>query len=48
MEVVADRSFGTEPVRLGLPDWGADIDLDELGSACHVRMILHVDGEANY
>jgi hypothetical protein len=36
MEVLADRSFGAEPVRLGLADGRSDSNLHELGSARHV------------
>src|SRR5580692_4476181 len=36
MEVFAYWSLGSEPLRLGLPDWPGEVDLDELGSTCHL------------
>ena len=44
MKVVADRSLGTQPLGFGLPRWGAELDLDELGAAHGLLVILH--GEA--
>src|SRR5579864_7396014 len=42
MEVFAHGSFGPKPLRLRLPERWSEVDLDELGSACHLLIRFYM------
>src|ERR1700680_1833597 len=42
MEILTHGSFGPEPLRLGLPDWWPELNLDELGSTCHLLIRFYM------
>jgi hypothetical protein len=45
VEVLADWSFGSKPLRLGLPDRRPELNLDELGSACHQLIQFYMQAQ---